>query len=192
MELTTNTHCSLATYAFHQSLTKPNIISHHFSTHLSFPKTTPSKSFRPISLIPRCSFVCTPNVRHKSPVNQESEKILSSDAKLENFGGLGKWSVLFAVLGYNVIKCRNALAAEGVVASSGVYFKSNWPKILQVLGVFKEQGLILAVLLGLSAFFSMAETSITTLWPWKAGLFLLSVLFVIRFCQKLNQLNLEW
>ncbi|KAK3009968.1 hypothetical protein RJ639_012360, partial [Escallonia herrerae] len=36
-----------------------------------------------------------------------------------------------------------------------------------VLGVFKEQGLVLAALLGLSAFFSMAETSITTLWPWK-------------------------
>ncbi|KAK9938744.1 hypothetical protein M0R45_015466 [Rubus argutus] len=30
-----------------------------------------------------------------------------------------------------------------------------------------EQGLILAALLGLSAFFSVAETSITTLWPWK-------------------------
>ncbi|GMY31024.1 DUF21 domain-containing protein At1g55930, chloroplastic-like isoform X6, partial [Fagus crenata] len=29
------------------------------------------------------------------------------------------------------------------------------------------KGLILAALLGLSAFFSMAETSITTLWPWK-------------------------
>ncbi|KAI8002961.1 putative DUF21 domain-containing protein [Camellia lanceoleosa] len=45
--------------------------------------------------------------------------------------------------------------------------KSYWPKLSQVLGVFKEQGLVLAALLGLSAFFSMAETSITTLWPWK-------------------------
>ncbi|KAK1396152.1 FAD-binding, type 2, Gliding motility-associated protein GldE [Heracleum sosnowskyi] len=144
-----------------------NIISHHFTTHLSFPTTTPSKSFRPISLITRCSFICTPSVRRKSSKNQESEKILISDAKLENFEGLGKWGVLFAVLGYNVINCRKALAVEGVVASTGGYFKSNWPKILQVLGVFKEQGLILAVLLGLSAFFSMAETSITTLSPWK-------------------------
>ncbi|KAH7365493.1 hypothetical protein KP509_18G030900 [Ceratopteris richardii] len=41
------------------------------------------------------------------------------------------------------------------------------PKILQVLSVFRDQGLILSLLLGLSAFFSMAETSITTLWPWK-------------------------
>jgi hypothetical protein len=32
---------------------------------------------------------------------------------------------------------------------------------------YAEQGLILAALLGLSAFFSVAETSITTLWPWK-------------------------
>ncbi|GAB2258637.1 hypothetical protein Droror1_Dr00014797 [Drosera rotundifolia] len=45
--------------------------------------------------------------------------------------------------------------------------KNAWPKTLQVLQVLKEQGLILAVLLGLSAFFSMAETSITIFWPWK-------------------------
>lgn len=42
-----------------------------------------------------------------------------------------------------------------------------WPKVLQVLGVFRDQGLLLSILLGLSAFFSMAETAITTLWPWK-------------------------
>ena len=86
----------------------------------------------------------------------------------DSFGGLGKWGVLIAVLGYSVIKCQRVLAGEGFVAMSQVYLKDNWPKILQVLGVFKEQGLILFVLLGLSAFFSMAETSITTLWPWKA------------------------
>ncbi|KAK3200044.1 hypothetical protein Dsin_023459 [Dipteronia sinensis] len=33
----------------------------------------------------------------------------------------------------------------------------------------EEQGLILAALMGLSAFFSMAETSISMLWPWKLG-----------------------
>ncbi|CAA6657288.1 unnamed protein product [Spirodela intermedia] len=54
------------------------------------------------------------------------------------------WTVL-------VMSCRSGCVAEN----------------LQVLCVFKEQGLILAALLGLSAFFSMAETSITTLWPWK-------------------------
>ncbi|WVZ13498.1 hypothetical protein V8G54_011064 [Vigna mungo] len=32
---------------------------------------------------------------------------------------------------------------------------------------FKEQGLVLAVLLGLLVFFSMAKTSITTLWSWR-------------------------
>lgn len=73
-----------------------------------------------------------------------------------------------------VLSCRRALAMEGVVGVGyGVWerslsaTKSSWPKVLQVLTVFKEQGLILAALLGLSAFFSMAETSITTLWPWK-------------------------
>ncbi|XXG46454.1 hypothetical protein AAC387_Pa02g1299 [Persea americana] len=41
------------------------------------------------------------------------------------------------------------------------------PKMFQVLRVLREEGLVLAALLGLSAFFSLAETSITTLWPWK-------------------------
>ncbi|CAL5415838.1 unnamed protein product [Camellia sinensis] len=73
-----------------------------------------------------------------------------------------------------VFGCRGVFAVEGVVDSGyGVIgqnillLKSYWPKLSQVLGVFNEQGLVLAALLGLSAFFSMAETSITTLWPWK-------------------------
>lgn len=73
-----------------------------------------------------------------------------------------------------ILNCRTALAVEGVVGAgygvwerSSLAMSSSWPKVLQVLTVFKEQGLILAALLGLSAFFSMAETSITTLWPWK-------------------------
>lgn len=73
-----------------------------------------------------------------------------------------------------VLCCRRALAMEGVVSvgygiweRSVLAMRSSWPKVLQVLTVFKEQGLVLAALLGLSAFFSMAETSITTLWPWK-------------------------
>ncbi|KAB2606081.1 DUF21 domain-containing protein [Pyrus ussuriensis x Pyrus communis] len=83
--------------------------------------------------------------------------------------------VLAAVVGGVLIYgCRRAFAVEGVVnAGYGVVgqiillLRNAWPKTLQVLQVFKEQGLILAALLGLSAFFSMAETSITTLWPWK-------------------------
>lgn len=46
-----------------------------------------------------------------------------------------------------------------------------WPKLFQVLNVLREQGLVLAALLGLSAFFSLAETAITTLWPWKVRFF---------------------
>ncbi|GMP81452.1 hypothetical protein CsSME_00036157 [Camellia sinensis var. sinensis] len=80
------------------------------------------------------------------------------------------------VVGVLVFGCRGVFAVEGVVDSGyGVIgqnillLKSYWPKLSQVLGVFNEQGLVLAALLGLSAFFSMAETSITTLWPWKCG-----------------------
>ncbi|KAL5548566.1 hypothetical protein UlMin_003797 [Ulmus minor] len=78
------------------------------------------------------------------------------------------------VCGVFVYGCKRAFALEGVVnAGYGVIgqsillLRNAWPKTLLVLQVFKEQGLVLALLLGLSAFFSMAETAITTLWPWK-------------------------
>ncbi|KAL2322774.1 hypothetical protein Fmac_027153 [Flemingia macrophylla] len=74
------------------------------------------------------------------------------------------------VFGVLLFGCPQALAEEGVVAiveQSKVFLGNAWLKVLPVLRIFKEQGLILAVLLALSAFFSMAETSITTLWPWK-------------------------
>ncbi|RDX75613.1 DUF21 domain-containing protein, chloroplastic, partial [Mucuna pruriens] len=74
------------------------------------------------------------------------------------------------VCGVVLFGCPRALAVEGVLAiveQSKVSLRNAWPKVLPVLRIFKEQGLVLAVLLALSAFFSMAETSITTLWPWK-------------------------
>ncbi|KAK3032486.1 hypothetical protein RJ639_037299, partial [Escallonia herrerae] len=90
---------------------------------------------------------------------------------------ISKGLVLAAIVcGVLVFGCRRVVAAEGVLNAVGGYkglehsvlvLRGYWPKVLQVLGVFKEQGLVLAALLGLSAFFSMAETSITTLWPWK-------------------------
>ncbi|KAJ0733876.1 putative CBS domain, CNNM, transmembrane domain, Transporter-associated domain-containing protein [Helianthus annuus] len=75
-----------------------------------------------------------------------------------------------------VLGCRGVLAAEGVLNGGNFVgleqqvkgsMVNYMPKVLMVLKVLKEQGLILAALFGLSAFFSMAETSITTLWPWK-------------------------
>ncbi|XP_047337577.1 putative DUF21 domain-containing protein At3g13070, chloroplastic [Impatiens glandulifera] len=83
--------------------------------------------------------------------------------------------VLAAIFcGVLVLGCRKVFAVEGVatagydaVGRTKLLLKGSWPKIFQVLLVLKEQGLILAALLGLSAFFSLAETSITTLWPWK-------------------------
>ncbi|RWW28229.1 hypothetical protein GW17_00007312 [Ensete ventricosum] len=73
-----------------------------------------------------------------------------------------------------VVRCQRAFAAEGTVdtaigllTSGRASLSRAWPKLLQILHVLREQGLILTALLGLSAFFSMAETAITTLWPWK-------------------------
>ncbi|KAD5318209.1 hypothetical protein E3N88_18155 [Mikania micrantha] len=74
-----------------------------------------------------------------------------------------------------VIRCQRALAMDAnsdlrVVTQKGMIYMKDFlkgPKFPQILQVFREQGLILAALLGLSAFFSLAETSITTLSPWK-------------------------
>ncbi|KAH1032502.1 hypothetical protein J1N35_044676 [Gossypium stocksii] len=54
-----------------------------------------------------------------------------------------------------------------VIGKSMLLLRNAWPKASMILKVFKEQGVVLILLLGLSAFFSMVETAITTLWPWK-------------------------
>jgi len=97
-------------------------------------------------------------------------------AKLSNWDvGLVRRGLAAAVLVYGVIRCRKVLAVEGIWGGGyvvgmqriGLLLRHAWPTLLRVLYAFKEHGLLLVVLLGLSAFFSMAETSITTLWPWK-------------------------
>lgn len=105
-----------------------------------------------------------------------SEKDEVLDSNLEKVKVLMKAGVVLGamVCGVLVFGCRRVFAVEstvnagyGVIGQSILLLKNAWPKLSQVLRVFKEQGLILAALLGLSAFFSMAETAITTLWPWK-------------------------
>ncbi|XP_021740663.1 putative DUF21 domain-containing protein At3g13070, chloroplastic isoform X1 [Chenopodium quinoa] len=116
--------------------------------------------------------------------NNNDDRLIDTDpvveeGKKENFDSvkalLKNGMFLTAIVcGVFLFECRKVMAVEGVVnAGYGVIgqsillLRNAWPKTLQVLMVFKEQGLILAALLSLSAFFSMAETSITTLWPWK-------------------------
>ncbi|KAK5840240.1 hypothetical protein PVK06_009129 [Gossypium arboreum] len=60
-----------------------------------------------------------------------------------------------------------ANAGYGVIGQCILLLRNAWPKASMILKVFKEQDLVLTTFLGLSAFFSMAETAITTLWPWK-------------------------
>lgn len=123
---------------------------------------------------PYCSSIL-PRNRSKSSRNVSTD-LGTENVNLELIKVLFKRGVVFGamVCGVLVFGCRRVLASEGVVnAGYGVIgqsillLRTAWPKISQLLRVFKEQGLILAALLGLSAFFSMAETSITTLWPWK-------------------------
>lgn len=124
---------------------------------------------------PYCSSIL-PRNRSKSSRNVSTDLGTDQNVNLELIKVLLKRGVVFGamVCGVLVFGCRRVLASEGVVnAGYGVIgqsillLRNAWPKISQLLRVFKEQGLILAALLGLSAFFSMAETSITTLWPWK-------------------------
>jgi hypothetical protein len=100
----------------------------------------------------------------------------SGEKELESIKVLLKRGIVIGALvcGVFLYGCQKVLASAGVVEAgyevfgqSVVLFKNALPKIYQVLTVLREQGLILAALLSLSAFFSMAETSITTLWPWK-------------------------
>uniref|UniRef100_A0A2N9EG07 CNNM transmembrane domain-containing protein n=1 Tax=Fagus sylvatica TaxID=28930 RepID=A0A2N9EG07_FAGSY len=107
-----------------------------------------------------------------------SDENAVSGVNLKFVSELVKRGIVLAamVCGVLVFGCRRVFAMEGVVnAGYGVIgqsillLRNAWPKTLQVLQVFKDQGLILAALLGLVAFFSMAETSITTLWPWKSN-----------------------
>lgn len=123
---------------------------------------------------PYCSSIL-PRNRSESSRNVSTD-LGTENVNLELIKVLFKRGVVFGamVCGVLVFGCRRVLASEGVVnAGYGVIgqsillLRTAWPKISQLLRVFKEQGLILAALLGLSAFFSMAETSITTLWPWK-------------------------
>lgn len=112
-------------------------------------------------------------------VEDSSAGVVGKSVNLPFMEVLLSRGLVFAMMvcGIMVAGCRKVLAVEGVLnvglggalETSRVALKSSWPKVLQVLMVFREQGLVLAALLGLSAFFSMAETSITTLWPWKVS-----------------------
>ncbi|XP_043689633.1 putative DUF21 domain-containing protein At3g13070, chloroplastic isoform X1 [Telopea speciosissima] len=132
---------------------------------------------------------CTPRLQeakvingelYLKPADRENEGVMVGDSITDrNFDLLEllfKRGFVFGamVCGIFVLGCQRVLAMEVVVdagyrvfGQSGLLLRGAWPKVLKILCVFKEQGLVLAALLGLSAFFSLAETSITTLWPWK-------------------------
>ncbi|XP_043689634.1 putative DUF21 domain-containing protein At3g13070, chloroplastic isoform X2 [Telopea speciosissima] len=139
---------------------------------------------------------CTPRLQeakvingelYLKPADRENEGVMVGDSITDrNFDLLEllfKRGFVFGamVCGIFVLGCQRVLAMEVVVdagyrvfGQSGLLLRGAWPKVLKILCVFKEQGLVLAALLGLSAFFSLAETSITTLWPWKVAVLLLT------------------
>lgn len=121
----------------------------------------------------RSSFMMFSSSQYHEGSGENSD---SGEKELESIKVLLKRGIVVGavVCGVFLYGCQKVLASAGVVEAgyevfgqSLVLFKNALPKIYQVLRVLREQGLILAALLSLSAFFSMAETSITTLWPWK-------------------------
>ncbi|GMJ11549.1 hypothetical protein like AT1G55930 [Hibiscus trionum] len=101
----------------------------------------------------------------------EDDEDVGNDQNLN----LVKRGILVAmVCGILIFVCKRVFSVEevgnagyGVIGKSILLLRNAWPKASMLLKVFKEQGVVLTVLLALSAFFSMAETAITTLWPWK-------------------------
>ncbi|KAL6520816.1 putative DUF21 domain-containing protein, chloroplastic [Orobanche hederae] len=109
-----------------------------------------------------------------SSLNDGTDNSMRAVSSEEVLTGRGLVIAAAAIRIVLIFSGRKALAVEGVASVGyGIWersllaLRSSLPKVLQVLTVLREQGLILGALLGLSAFFSMAETSITTLWPWK-------------------------
>lgn len=174
------------------------LLSSSFDRHIRFPAKILEKNYRypsrlSLNCIGPCCFRSCFSARYQEndlllrrdglkSVGEDSESFCGNGVNLEFFTELVKRRIILVavVCAVLVIGCKKVFAMEGAVnAGYGVIGKNilllrnGWPKTLEVLRVFKEQGLVLVALLGLSAFFSMAETSITMLWPWKVLLLIL-------------------
>ncbi|KAK9663947.1 hypothetical protein RND81_14G008600 [Saponaria officinalis] len=164
-----------------------------FKLLTNYPQITPffpqlSLNFKPFpkTIIPKCCI--SSNFPQIKPIycKIKHKNFKGFTQNSSKFRPLRKWEFIVVgliksgifvglVLICSIIRCNNVFAIEkgvlvgGFVGFEGInlMFQKIWPIIVKVLGAFKEHGIVLGLLLGLSAFFSMAETSITTLWPWK-------------------------
>ncbi|KVI10441.1 AAA+ ATPase domain-containing protein [Cynara cardunculus var. scolymus] len=150
-------HCTPGVARFNKRVILRNFLDSRFSINSCYRVVSEDRGLRSV-------WVKSSNVENHS-------KSPSLDYEILVKKGLVLLAVCCGVVGFG---CRRVLAAEGVLNGGYVgldqiklSLMNSLPKVLMVLKVLKEQGLILAALFGLSAFFSMAETSITTLWPWK-------------------------
>ncbi|GKV38377.1 hypothetical protein SLEP1_g46292 [Rubroshorea leprosula] len=144
-----------------------------FSIRLSsksnhFPCCVVSSCFNPSILVEFTVHLRSLSVESNDLGGDQGE-VLGLD--LESLKILLKRGVYIGAMLYclSVFACKRVLAMEGVVnVGYGVIeqwallLRNAWPKVSMVPKIFKEQGVILTALLGLSAFFSMAEPSITT------------------------------
>ncbi|PPE00459.1 hypothetical protein GOBAR_DD02509 [Gossypium barbadense] len=137
-------------------------------TFISSTKSSPFKFFNrnlkfPSKFLSKIKHCPTPQFSNQTRLG------LSNEENEQKKGILGAM-----VCGILILGCKRVFAVEEVVnagyvvtGKSMLLLRNAWPKASMILKVFKEQGVVLTLLLGLSALFSMAETAITTLWPWK-------------------------
>ncbi|XP_035543122.1 DUF21 domain-containing protein At1g55930, chloroplastic-like isoform X2 [Juglans regia] len=172
--------------------TKSSFLLSYFDRHMRFPVKILEKNNRfpcrlSLNCIGPCGFRSCFSARYQENdlflrrgglefLGEDSESLCGKGVNLDFFTELVKRRIVLVamVCAGLAFGCRRVFAMEGAVnagygftGKSILLLRNAWPKTSEVLRVFKEQGLVLAALLGLSAFFSMAETSITTLWPWK-------------------------
>ncbi|TYH92153.1 hypothetical protein ES332_A13G162500v1 [Gossypium tomentosum] len=166
-------------------LSQPSFISSTKSSPFKFFNRNlkfPSKFLSKIKNCPTPQFSSFPNPRvfksfglPKTDSSGDQTRLgLSSEENEQKLSWLRKGILGAMVCGILILGCKRVFAVEEVVnagyvviGKSMLLLRNAWPKASMILKVFKEQGVVLTLLLGLSAFFSMAETAITTLWPWK-------------------------
>ncbi|TYJ01467.1 hypothetical protein E1A91_A13G155700v1 [Gossypium mustelinum] len=166
-------------------LSQPSFISSTKSSPFKFFNRNlkfPSKFLSKIKNCPTPQFSSFPNPRvfksfglPKTGSSGDQTRLgLSSEENEQKLSWLRKGILGAMVCGILILGCKRVFAVEEVVnagyvviGKSMLLLRNAWPKASMILKVFKEQGVVLTLLLGLSAFFSMAETAITTLWPWK-------------------------
>ncbi|KAG9443479.1 hypothetical protein H6P81_014819 [Aristolochia fimbriata] len=144
---------------------RPSVEISHFSSRISM-NCKPFKAGTPGGIGVGSLWSFGRRVRLKA--SSDSDLLPDLDSRFFKVAARGGLVFVAIVCGVFIISRRAALLVEAlrVFQWSKLAVGGRSAELLQVLCGLREQWLVLATLLGFSAFFSMTETSIATLWPW--------------------------